>query len=118
MWFRNFLVECYKRLIARWKYSNKNQNITQSILEQLLLNNIYGIEKDSQAIKVTAFSLYLTFLSYLEPKKILSKVKFNPIVRWKDKNELAELKGKKLGNNLFQFSISQKTLSYLRINLI
>lgn len=108
-----FLVECYKRLIARWKYSNKSQNITQDILERLLLNNIFGIEKDSQAIKVTAFSLYLTFLSYLEPKKILSEVRFKPLVRWNDKKELEELEGKKPGNNLFQFSTFTKDLELL-----
>ncbi|MHB8905104.1 MAG: HsdM family class I SAM-dependent methyltransferase [Melioribacteraceae bacterium] len=108
-----FLVECYKRLIARWKYSNKSETITQDVLERLLLNNIYGIEKDSQAIKVTAFSLYLSFLSYLEPKKILSEVKFRPLVRWSDKKELEELEGKKPGNNLFQFSTFTKSLELL-----
>ncbi|MBI3125860.1 MAG: N-6 DNA methylase [Ignavibacteriales bacterium] len=105
-----FLVESYKRLIARWKYSNKNRNISKDILEQLLLNNIYGIEKDTQAIKVAAFSLYLSYLSYLEPKKILSKVRFKPLVRWSDKRELRQLQGKKPGNNLFQFSTFAKEL--------
>lgn len=105
-----FLVESYKRLIARWKYANRNKEINEDVLAQLLFNNIYGIEKDTEAIKVTAFSLYLTFLNYMEPKKVLSKVRFKLLVRWKDKKELQMRGEKKLGNNLFQFSTFTKGL--------
>ncbi|MCW3103442.1 MAG: endonuclease [Bacteroidetes bacterium] len=105
-----FLVESYKRLIARWKYSNKGKKIDEKILEDLLLNNIYGIEKNSEAIKVTAFSLYLTFLHYLEPRKVLSQVRFKPLVLWNNKKELAQREGKKTGNNLFQHSTFSKEL--------
>lgn len=77
-----------------------------------MLKNIYGIEKDHEAIKVAAFSLYLTFLNYLElePKKVLSKVKFKPLIRWKDKKELDEHEDIKPGNNLYQFSTFKKGL--------
>ena len=34
------------------------------------VENIYGIDKDTEAIKIAAFSLYLTFLNYLEPVEI------------------------------------------------
>ena len=103
-------MESYKRLIARWKYANRENEINEDVLEQLLLDNIYGIEKDKEAIKVTAFSLYLTFLNYLEPKKVLSKVRFKPLVRWKDKKELQARERKKSGKNLFQFSTFTKDL--------
>lgn len=100
-----FLVESYKRLIARWKYANKNENISENILEKLLLDNIFGIEKDTEAIKITAFSLYLIFLNNIEPKKVLSRdVRFKPLIRWGDRKELKRHKNKKSGNNLFQFS--------------
>lgn len=105
-----FLVESYKRLIARWKYSNKGKDIDENVLEDLLINNIYGIEKDAEAVKVTAFSLYLTFLNYIEPKKALSQVKFKQLIRWKDKKELELRENKKPGNNLFQFSTFTKDL--------
>lgn len=105
-----FLVESYKRLIARWKYSNKGKDIDENVLEELLLNNIYGIEKDAEAVKVTAFSLYLTFLNYIEPKKALSQVRFKQLIRWKDKKELELRENKKPGNNLFQFSTFTKDL--------
>ena len=43
--------------------------INEDVLEQLLLKNIYGIEKDPEAIKVTAFSLYLTYLKLFRSQK-------------------------------------------------
>jgi hypothetical protein len=100
-----FLVESYKRLIARWKHINKTDEVSKEVLEKLLLNNIFGIEKDKGAIKVAAFSLYLTMLNYIEPQKVISgKVKFKPLVRWSDKKELTERNGNERGNNLFQFN--------------
>ncbi|MDI9363795.1 MAG: N-6 DNA methylase [Flavobacterium sp.] len=103
-----FLVESYKRLIARWKYANKKE-ITEEVLEDLLLNNIYGIEYDSEAIKVTAFSLYLTYLDYIKPTKVLDRdARFEPLINWKNK----QTKGnKKQGNNLFNFSTFSKDLA-------
>lgn len=105
-----FLVESYKRLIARWKYAHQGKDIDENVLETLLHNNIFGIEKDPEAIKVTAFSLYLTFLNYVEPKKVLSQVKFKPLVCWKSKKELNQRKRKKSGNNLYQYSTFAKGL--------
>lgn len=111
-----FLVESYKRLIARWKYGNPGKKITQDILQKLLLENIFGVEKNPEAVKVAAFSLYLTLLNYLEPKKVLSQVKFVPLIRWKDKKELKERKDNKPGNNLFQYSTFTKNLELLEYN--
>lgn len=96
-----FLVECYKRLIARWIYSNKKEELTEEILQGLLLDNIYGIEYDSEAIKVSAFSLYLTYLNSIKPTKVLSKdVRFEQLI-WRDKNQSND---KKNGCNLFHSS--------------
>jgi len=104
-----FLVESYKRLIARWKYSNRKSEITEEVLEELLLNNIYGIEYDSEAIKVAAFSLYLTYLDYIKPTKVLDKdARFEPLIRWEDRQDKGS---KKQGNNLFQFSTFSKNLT-------
>lgn len=109
-----FLVESYKRLIARWKYSNKKSEITEEVLEELLLNNIYGIEYDSEAIKVAAFSLYLTYLDYIKPTKVLDKdARFEPLIHWKDKQGKG---GKKQGNSLFQFSTFSNELTVFENN--
>ena len=70
-----FLVESYKRLIRRWQNENPDKIITFNELQDILVNNIFGIEIDPLAIKVTAFSLYLALVEHLNPKKL-----------WIDKN--------------------------------
>lgn len=71
-----FLVEAYRRLIERWRYVHRGERISIHILRTILQNSIFGIEKNSEAIKVASFSLYLTILNYLEPKYIWDRVKF------------------------------------------
>src|SRR5690606_14668562 len=44
-------------------------------LKQLLTYNIFGIELHPQAIKVTAFSLYLALVDCLDPKNLWQKKK-------------------------------------------
>lgn len=93
-----FLVESYKRLIARWRFTNPDETLSKEILLNLLMNNIFGIEIDPQAIKIAAFSLYLTLLSFLEPRTILNNVKlFKPLI-W----QASKVGTNSNGKNLFQ----------------
>lgn len=71
-----FLVESYKRLIKRWKKANNTNRIGFEDLKNLLLDNIYGIEIDETAIKVTAFSLYLALVDELDPKTLWIKTNY------------------------------------------
>ena len=82
-----FLVEAYRRLVERWRYVNNYQPISTEDLKFILNNSIYGVEKNKEAIKVAAFSLYLTMLNYLEPKYIWQKVKFPKLINSKQNNE-------------------------------
>jgi len=77
-----FLVEGYKRIIERWKFTHKTDKLDKEVLFELLKDNIYGVELHPEAIKITAFSLYLTFLQYMNPREILRKVKFEPLIYW------------------------------------
>lgn len=97
-----FLVEGFKRIIERWKYTYKQTELSKETLNELLLSSIYGIEIHPEAIKITAFSLYLTFLHYMNPKEVLRKVKFNPLVYWTKKEEAEQREEKKFGSNLLQ----------------
>jgi len=65
-----FLVEGYRRLIARWKRAHEGQIISFDTLVSLLQNNVFGIDVDGTAIRVTAFSLYLTLIDQLDPKTL------------------------------------------------
>jgi Type I restriction-modification system methyltransferase subunit len=65
-----FLVEGYKRLIMRWENAHPNETISFETLVSILRDNVYGIEIDKTAIRVAAFSLYLTLIDKLDPKTL------------------------------------------------
>jgi hypothetical protein len=63
-----FLVESYKRLVD--KYYNKVGSLTPAVLKEILVNNIFGVDVNIEALKIATFSLYIALLDYLEPKDI------------------------------------------------
>lgn len=65
-----FLVESFKRLVKRWKNAHPGQQISFGDLREILEQNIFGIEYDRLAIRVTAFSLYLAMLEHLNPRTL------------------------------------------------
>ena len=65
-----FLVESFKRLLKRYENNHKEKLTDFNKLKELLTNNIFGIELYPQAIKVSAFSLYLALVDNLNPKTI------------------------------------------------
>lgn len=100
-----FLVEGFKRLIERWKFSFHTDELTKNDLLKLLRENIFGIELHPEAIKIAAFSLYLTFLQYMNPRDILRKVKFEPLIFWtkgEGDEEYDERNADKSGFNLLR----------------
>lgn len=94
-----FLVESYKRLIRRWKNKNPEKIITFKELNDILVKNIFGIEIDPLAIKVTAFSLYLALVEHLNPKKLWID-KTNKFPYLIDNPKDVSIKGKE-GHNLW-----------------
>ncbi|MFH1761735.1 MAG: DNA methyltransferase [bacterium] len=69
-----FLVEALRRMIERYKEIKKTTSIKtkrlKDILRELAEENIFGIDKDQNAINVALFSVYLALLDYQEPKDI------------------------------------------------
>ncbi len=79
-----FLVAAYKRMLQWWSinhYKEKNEikfpdkKICQEILEQ----NIYGVDKHPTATLITVFSLTIALLDKLEPKEIWNNLKLNSL---------------------------------------
>lgn len=64
-----FLVKAYQRLVHRWKLAN-GPDIGVELLQRLLSNNIFGIDRDGEAARVTAFSLYLAMCDEIDPKRL------------------------------------------------
>lgn len=78
-----FLVEAYRRLISRWQQANSGERPGVGELRGIMEKSLFGIDKNPEAIRVAAFSLYLTMCDYLEPRHIWNKVKFPEL---RDKN--------------------------------
>ena len=64
-----FLVEALRRIIEKYQDSHDGV-INEEKLKLLAENNIYGIDKDENAINVAIFSIYLALLDYQKPKEI------------------------------------------------
>lgn len=65
-----FLVETFRRLIDK-NCSSRDSSIDDEKLKILLKENIFGIDKNQDAIDVAIFSLYLTVLDYIDPKSLI-----------------------------------------------
>lgn len=71
-----FLVDSLNRLLDRWEYAHPDQKLTFDTIKDIVLNNIFGIEIESEAIKVAAFSIYLAMLDRLDPKTLWQNNRF------------------------------------------
>jgi len=74
-----FLVETLRKIIEQYRKNNENQELTADVLKTLASKNIYGIDKDPNAIQVAMFSIYLTLLDYQDPADI-ETFKFPPLL--------------------------------------
>ena len=74
-----FLVESLRRIIEKYivveNVKNTNTESFRESLRNLVCDNIFGIDKDYDAIQVAIFSIYLTLLDYQKPADI-EKFKF------------------------------------------
>jgi len=69
-----FLVEAFRRIV-RYEWHSKKEPLTFDELKEILKNQIAGIEVNEEAARITAFSLYLSMLHYLDPPAIDRQIK-------------------------------------------
>ncbi len=78
-----FLVSAYKRLLQWWTINNSRDGEIRypdrSIAQQILEDNIFGVDVKETAILVTIFGLTTTLLDFLSPKEIWGKLKFKDL---------------------------------------
>ena len=72
-----FLVGAFRRLVNFWRSQHNWKRPTVETLKKILKNSIYGIDLDSSAIDLSAFSLSLAICDALKPKVIWNKLKFD-----------------------------------------
>lgn len=75
-----FLVTAFKRLVQIWRLQN---NLNRPGVEDLkkILRNIYGIDKEEQAVMLSSFSLSLALCNELKPIEVIEKLKFDDLTR-------------------------------------
>ena len=76
-----FLVLAYKRLITLWMLKKHKQLIEgeEAIndIKKILLNCIYGVDINEDALSITATSLQIELCSHIRPKEIWDKLTFD-----------------------------------------
>ncbi|HEV2965218.1 MAG TPA: N-6 DNA methylase [Candidatus Angelobacter sp.] len=66
-----FLVGLFNRMAEEWKLANPNATNDRRARElRKVLCNLYGIDVQRTACRITAFSLYLAYLDQLSPRDI------------------------------------------------
>ena len=87
-----FLVEAFRRIV-RYQIRKKKRRLEFDELKEILKNQIYGIELNDEAARITAFSLYLAMLHYLEPTSIQEHItnnnKLPPLLNTSKKADLS-----------------------------
>ncbi len=69
-----FLVEAFRRMV-RYERHKKQKSLTFDELKNILRDQIAGIEVNEEAARITAFSLYLAMLHYLDPPAIREHIR-------------------------------------------
>jgi len=100
-----FLVLAYRRLIEKEiRHTGLTEKLKPETLRDILLESIYGIERERDACYVAEFSLILTLLHYTEPRDLNSlKFKF-PELHNKQifECDFFDIEGKKNGAKFWQ----------------
>ena len=69
-----FLVESFRRIV-RYRTQRQGKRLNREELLKILREQIVGIDINEEAIRVSAFSLYLAFLHYQKPPDILAQIR-------------------------------------------
>lgn len=75
-----FLVVAFKRLVQIWRLQ-KQMRFPDIKDLKLLLKNIYGVDKEEQAIRLASFSLSLALCNELNPIKIINELRFDDLTK-------------------------------------
>ncbi len=67
-----FLVKAFQRLIHRWRKVHKREPLVTD-LRPILANNLVGVDKDPEAVRVACFSLYLAMADAIEPRHYVTR---------------------------------------------
>jgi hypothetical protein len=73
-----FLVIAFKRLVQIWRLKN-NMAVPDLSDLKTILRNLYGVDKEGQAVRLASFGLCLAICNELKPIDIINKLKFDDL---------------------------------------
>ena len=73
-----FLVIAFKRLVQIWRLQHQMALPSLDVLKSLL-RNVFGVDKEEQAVQLASFSLCLALCNELKPIEIITKLKFDDL---------------------------------------
>lgn len=76
-----FLVESFRRIVRHQWREQKGRRLSRPQLRRILREQIAGMDINEEAVRVAAFSLYLAFLHYQEPREINAERRL-PYLKW------------------------------------
>jgi hypothetical protein len=80
-----FLVQSYRRLIEKTFPPHKHSTVHPIDLRKLLVEHIFGLDRDADACSVTELSLILTLLDYVDPPDLQNDKRIKlPVLRNKN----------------------------------
>jgi hypothetical protein len=71
-----FLVSAFKRLVEWWRIENNNQIPEPKVLFKILRNQVFGVDIDKSAARLSIFSLCLALCDKLTPRQIWQPLTF------------------------------------------
>lgn len=75
-----FLVKAFQRLVQRWKNKHPdNPDPRVDDLRPILENNLLGVDRSKEALRVASFSLCLALCDALDPKHYWKRTVFPPL---------------------------------------
>ncbi len=91
-----FLVEAYKRLVLHWRSRNEWRRPSVTVLKGLL-KKVHGVDLESGAVDLTAFSLCLALCDALEPEEIRASVRLFPMLQRETLHDACFFEAKEAG---------------------
>jgi len=81
-----FLVEAFRRIVRHEIWKQDGKRLSRPQLRKILRDQIAGIDINEEAVRVAAFSLYLAFLHYQEPREINEQRRL-PNLKWAKRSD-------------------------------
>lgn len=81
-----FLVESFRRIVRHLWAEQNGKRVSRPQLRKILREQIAGMDINEEAVRVAAFSLYLAFLHYQEPREINDERRL-PYLKWVSREE-------------------------------